>query len=66
MAEFLLLVVKPASQPLPKTPVSESSGYSYATGGYFVGVLPVRYCLTPLSCNLVVVMHNVNNFMWFD
>ncbi|EJW3680560.1 hypothetical protein AAF285_003339 [Salmonella enterica] len=43
MAEFLLLVVKPASQPLPKTPVSESSGYSYATGGYFVGVLPVRY-----------------------
>ncbi|WP_406682237.1 hypothetical protein RHN94_22900 [Escherichia coli] len=27
----------------PKFSVSESSGYSYATGGYFVGVLPVRY-----------------------
>lgn len=38
----LMLVVSPASQPLPKTPVSESSGHSYATGGYFLGVLPVR------------------------
>lgn len=43
----------------------ESSPSSYAWGGYFVGVLPVR-CLTTLRCNLVVNTHCVNNFMWFE